>query len=65
MEYRNGFTERERKIIKGEPLRALTRREMYLRAVYDKGQEMPKPITEEEIALKYLVEYVRSLKKER
>ena len=45
---RNSLTEKEMKMLQGENLKPITRREMYIRALYNPKQEVPKPITKED-----------------
>lgn len=56
-------TTREIDLLMGKDIKPITRREMYYRAIYHADQEIPEPITREEIALKYAVDYVRELEK--
>ena len=58
----NKFSERERIAFKGGNIKPITRREMFIVALYNDTQSVPKPITEDEKALMKLVEYVRGLK---
>ena len=57
--------DRDIKLLQGEDIQPqhtqLTRRQKFYRALYHSEQEIPKPITKEEHALKNAVDYVRSL----
>ena len=43
-----GLSSRELRLLKGESIKPVTRREMYIRALYDSEQTVPKPITRED-----------------
>lgn len=59
---RTRMTEREIQLLKGVDVKPITRKEMYYRAVYHPEQMTPEPITEEERALKKLIDYVNELR---
>ena len=53
--------ERDIRLLQGEDIQPVTRKQMYYCALYHSDQVIPKPITKEEQALKKAVDYVRSL----
>lgn len=42
------LSERELKLLRGEDFKPITRREKYIRALYDSKQKVPEPITRED-----------------
>jgi hypothetical protein len=44
----DSLSERELKLLKGADFKPITRREMYIRALYNQAQDIPKPITKED-----------------
>jgi hypothetical protein len=53
------MSDRELSLLKGEDLKPLTRREMYIRALYNKAQKVPTPKTREEIAFSIAIANLR------
>lgn len=56
------ITERELALCDGEDIRPITRREMYIKAIFHPEQQTPAPVTREEICLQKIVDYVNTLK---
>lgn len=44
----NILTDKELEMLKGKDIKAVTKREKYIRALYNESQEIPKPITKED-----------------